>query len=225
MRVAAYDTLDPTRRTEANVLININRNPNAPIFSEQSYFITVQESVALGTNIRTLTATDNDGDTVTYEIIDQNTAGSNYAREYIFLTSNSGELIVKKSLVGIGTSQFTFTARARDRRYPERFGTASVTISIVRDQFRPQCQSSNAVTTITETRGVNETFPFYTVGVTDGDLKVEIATKLKFGFNFQNLCESIWKEIMVKSSVWKVLIWYFILNEFFLFHVLNFKFL
>lgn len=187
MRVAAYDTLDPTRRTEANVLININRNPNAPIFSEQSYFITVQESVALGTNIRTLTATDNDGDTVTYEIIDQNTAGSNYAREYIFLTSNSGELIVKKSLVGIGTSQFTFTARARDRRYPERFGTASVTISIVRDQFRPQCQSSNAVTTITETRGVNETFPFYTVGVTDGDLKVEIATKLKFGFNFQNL--------------------------------------
>lgn len=199
MRVAAYDTLDPTRRTEANVLININRNPNAPIFSEQSYFITVQESVALGTNIRTLTATDNDGDTVTYEIIDQNTAGSNYAREYIFLTSNSGELIVKKSLVGIGTSQFTFTAHARDRRYPERFGTASVTISIVRDQFRPQCQSSNAVTTITETRGVNETFPFYTVGVTDGDLKVEIATKLKFGFNFQNLCESIWKEIMVKS--------------------------
>jgi hypothetical protein len=172
MRVAAYDTLDPTRRAEANVLINIIRNPSAPIFREQSYFITVQESVALGTNIRTITATDADGDVVSYEVIDQNTAGSNYARDYIYLTSNTGDIIIKKSFVGIGTSQFTFTARARDRKYPERFGTASVTISIVRDQFTPQCQNTNAVTTITETRGVNETFPFYTVSVTDGDLKV-----------------------------------------------------
>ena len=171
--MAAYDTLDPTRRTEANVLINIIRNPSGPIFSEQSYFITVQESVNLGTNIRTLTAIDADGDAVTYEIIEQNTAGTNYARDYLFLTTYSGELIVKRSFVGIGTSQFTFTARARDHKYPERFGTASVTVSIVRDQFTPQCQQTNAVTTITETRGVNETFPFYTVGVTDGDLKVK----------------------------------------------------
>lgn len=189
LRVVVYDILDFIRRIEVNVLININRNFNVLIFSEQFYFIIVQESVVFGINIRILIVIDNDGDIVIYEIIDQNIVGFNYVREYIFFIFNFGELIVKKLFVGIGISQFIFIVRVRDRRYLERFGIVLVIIFIVRDQFRFQCQSFNVVIIIIEIRGVNEIFLFYIVGVIDGDLKVEIVIKLKFGFNFQNLCE------------------------------------
>lgn len=191
LRVVVYDILDFIRRIEVNVLININRNFNVLIFSEQFYFIIVQESVVFGINIRILIVIDNDGDIVIYEIIDQNIDGFNYVREYIFFIFNFGELIVKKLFVGIGISQFIFIVRVRDRRYSERFGIVLVIIFIVRDQFRFQCQSFNVVIIIIEIRGVNEIFLFYIVGVIDGDLKVEIVIKLKFGFNFQNLCEFI----------------------------------
>lgn len=191
LRVVVYDILDFIRRIEVNVLININRNFNVLIFSEQFYFIIVQESVVFGINIRILIVIDNDGDIVIYEIIDQNIVGFNYVREYIFFIFNFGELIVKKLFVGIGISQFIFIVRVRDRRYLERFGIVLVIIFIVRDQFRFQCQSFNVVIIIIEIRGVNEIFLFYIVGVIDGDLKVEIVIKLKFGFNFQNLCEFI----------------------------------
>lgn len=191
LRVVVYDILDFIRRIEVNVLININRNFNVLIFSEQFYFIIVQESVVFGINIRILIVIDNDGDIVIYEIIDQNIVGFNYVREYIFFIFNFGELIVKKLFVGIGISQFIFIVRVRDRRYSERFGIVLVIIFIVRDQFRFQCQSFNVVIIIIEIRGVNEIFLFYIVGVIDGDLKVEVVIKLKFGFNFQNLCEFI----------------------------------
>lgn len=191
LRVVVYDILDFIRRIEVNVLININRNFNVLIFSEQFYFIIVQESVVFGINIRILIVIDNDGDIVIYEIIDQNIVGFNYVREYIFFIFNFGELIVKKLFVGIGISQFIFIVCVRDRRYSERFGIVLVIIFIVRDQFRFQCQSFNVVIIIIEIRGVNEIFLFYIVGVIDGDLKVEIVIKLKFGFNFQNLCEFI----------------------------------
>lgn len=78
LRVVVYDILDFIRRIEVNVLININRNFNVLIFSEQFYFIIVQESVVFGINIRILIVIDNDGDIVIYEIIDQNIVGFNY---------------------------------------------------------------------------------------------------------------------------------------------------
>ena len=56
----AYEVLRPDVRVEENVLIDVVRNPSAPIFSSSFYTSTVSESVPQGTSVLRITATDAD---------------------------------------------------------------------------------------------------------------------------------------------------------------------
>ena len=61
MLVVAYDTFYPNQRATANAIINIIRNPNCPVFSQQSYFINVNQNTPVGGSVVQLIANDNDG--------------------------------------------------------------------------------------------------------------------------------------------------------------------
>ena len=57
----AFEVLRPDVRVEENVLIDVIRNPSAPIFSSNFYTTAIPESVAQGTSVLGITASDADG--------------------------------------------------------------------------------------------------------------------------------------------------------------------
>lgn len=174
MTVEAYDTAFPTQRAREDVYIDVIRNPNAPLFRESFYSRTVAENAALGTFILCVNATDQDLDILSYEIVAiQNPINppNQIATDFFYMTSG-GCIYVQRNLFESVNDQYSFTVRARDHAYPEKFGTATVQILITRDQFTPQCDLSSYSVTIPETSAVNSTQPIISVRATDGDLQV-----------------------------------------------------
>lgn len=174
MTVEAYDTAFPTQRVREDVYIEVIRNPNNPIFRENFYTRTVAENVPLGTFVLCVNATDQDvGDILSYEIIAvQNPINppNQVATDFFYMTTG-GCIYVQRNLYESINDQYSFTVRARDHAYPEKFGQATVQIIIKRDQFTPQCDQSDYSVTIQETSAVNSTQPIITVRATDGDLE------------------------------------------------------
>jgi len=173
MTVETYDTAFPTQRAREDVFIEVVRNPNAPIFRDNFYTRTVAENVLLGSFVVCVNATDLDvGDILSYEIVP---IGSNFqnqiATDFFYMTS-SGCIYVQRNLYESINDQYSFTVRARDQSYPEKFGTATVQIIISRDQFDPRCDQSDYSITISESSAVNSTQPIISVRATDGDLQV-----------------------------------------------------
>ena len=60
-RVVAYDGGDPPLTGVMNVFINVEDiNDNAPVFSNDTYYVTVAEDVAVGRSVITVRAVDSD---------------------------------------------------------------------------------------------------------------------------------------------------------------------
>ena len=61
LRVRAYDTAYPSETATATVNIAVSRNENAPIFGQNPYRVTINETVGVGTCILDVDAVDADG--------------------------------------------------------------------------------------------------------------------------------------------------------------------
>ncbi len=61
LSLTAIDTFYPNNIGFASVRIKVIRNPSSPVFDRASYTETVRESVAAGSLIVKLSATDDDG--------------------------------------------------------------------------------------------------------------------------------------------------------------------
>ena len=57
----AYDTAYPDQTDTATVAISVSRNEFAPEFLQSPYRVTINETLALGTCILTVSAVDQDG--------------------------------------------------------------------------------------------------------------------------------------------------------------------
>ena len=57
----AYDSLNSGQKATATVPITVSRNENGPVFNPTSYTAKANESMALGTIVTQVTATDSDG--------------------------------------------------------------------------------------------------------------------------------------------------------------------
>ena len=66
--MTAYDDAEPGRVATADVTILVSRNANAPKFGEQSYRVTVEDTVSLGETITSIEATDEDGVSVKHAL-------------------------------------------------------------------------------------------------------------------------------------------------------------
>ena len=74
--VTAHDRGSPSQMGETQLLINIvNINDNWPMFTSQEYSCTILENAKPGSQLTTVKATDGDGDEVTYDITEGNSAG------------------------------------------------------------------------------------------------------------------------------------------------------
>lgn len=61
VRIELYDTAWPDNRVHADLTINVNRNPNGPIFSPTTYNREIKANFELGGVVIQLTASDPDG--------------------------------------------------------------------------------------------------------------------------------------------------------------------
>ena len=104
--VIAQDYGQPPRSSEAEVLVrprNVNDNP--PVFQEGALRATVAEDATMGTTITTIQATDEDGDLVTYKLLDRS------SKNDFKLDEHSGVLTTVSSLTG---QQYNLGVQAYD---------------------------------------------------------------------------------------------------------------
>ncbi|XP_050391949.2 protocadherin Fat 4 [Patella vulgata] len=153
LRVEAYDNLKPTVRVAENVLIEIDRNPNRPIFIPNNFYSTsIPETTAPGTNIINATATDNDNDVLSYVI---SNGGLNNAGRFFYVNPSTGDIFVKTNLRNNAVSFYTFSVGVFDNSFPEKSATANIQITVTRDTARPRFTGPDYSITIPETRPVD----------------------------------------------------------------------
>ena len=69
LRVAAYDSSNPSQKVTTLVTISVSRNEYGPSFNESTYAVVGPESVQLGTIVATVQATDKDGVSVCMHLL------------------------------------------------------------------------------------------------------------------------------------------------------------
>ena len=116
---------DPHRRVGSAVRAGLTHHrgvqPAGRCFSTSSYAFSVAEDAATSTVVGTVSATDPDGDTVTYSIASGNEAGK------FNVDGFSGEILVWSALDFETESSYTLTVEARDGKAN---GTARATVVI-----------------------------------------------------------------------------------------------
>ncbi|KAG2462851.1 CDHR5 protein, partial [Polypterus senegalus] len=100
------ETMDPVfsvtvicrRQPDTNqlnvIVVIVNENDNAPMFSQSEYFLSVSELTPVGTSVERIQATDADKEALFYSL-DGNTNGSEFFR---LASSNSPSILVAKLL-------------------------------------------------------------------------------------------------------------------------------
>ena len=171
-------------RVAEDLLIDIVRNPNAPVFLQTFYVATVSETEAQGASILQVSADDRDGDSINFEIELSSQQGVN-AQEFFYINPSTGVIFIRKQLSAATTAQYLFTVIPRDNGYPQRVSQASVQINIVRDGFPPVFSRSNYQVTILEGQAINDTIE--TVSATDDNIQVSLLSneELNISFLFQ----------------------------------------
>ena len=80
----------------------MNRNSEAPRFEEEAYAVSITETFPLLGEVIALTATDPDGDPVTYELLQDD----DISLEYFFIDDESGVVALRRSLQQTSQSSF-----------------------------------------------------------------------------------------------------------------------
>ncbi|WAQ95973.1 FAT4-like protein, partial [Mya arenaria] len=135
----AYDSARPNNRAQELLLITVDRNPNAPIFSGNTDRVTytINEKEPIGFSIGAVVATDADGDVITYSMQAPITDGTD---TFVFLNQRSGQLLVNGNLRDTqlygNTYQVIITIeRDREDPYFSRAGNATINDKVAIDSF------------------------------------------------------------------------------------------
>ncbi|KAJ8316548.1 hypothetical protein KUTeg_005899, partial [Tegillarca granosa] len=153
---------EQTATTQVN--ITVTRNENTPFFSTQVYETTVPETLALGSSVIQLLATDQDAfDVVVYEVIPR--AG---VTDKFYLSPSSGLISLRTVLTSDTTFRYNFTVKARDQSSPEKSSFATVIVNVRRSSFPPVFIRTPYQANVDTNTAVGT--QFYTVTATDSDL-------------------------------------------------------
>ncbi|XP_039596275.1 cadherin-related family member 5-like [Polypterus senegalus] len=136
------ETMDPVfsvtvicrRQPDTNqlnvIVVIVNENDNAPMFSQSEYFLSVSELTPVGTSVERIQATDADKEALFYSL-DGNTNGSEFFR---LASSNSPSILVAKLLDFDEGERLELIMSASDGRF---VANASVHITVVDIDNRP----------------------------------------------------------------------------------------
>jgi protocadherin Fat 4 len=138
LRIVAYDSANPNQKATSLVKIEVKRNENGPIFSRNTYNIPASETMALGTFVAQVNATDDDGDAIQYSI-----SGDSSAQQFFFINPVTGRITLKRQLTEDTNTNYNIRVRASDQKTPEKTADATVTVVVRRDQFSPEFNMPN----------------------------------------------------------------------------------
>ncbi|XP_067672653.1 protocadherin Fat 4-like [Haliotis asinina] len=165
--VVAYDTGEPSSEGTTEAIINVvDTNPSSPTFHHPNYTLTISQVFPIGGTAYTLTATDQDGDSMTYS-----QSGTALTRKYFFVNPMTGDVIVIDDLTTSTQHTFTFIVTATDDGSPRKSTQASVAISIEPQNRKPTFEYP---TCYTDPSGkcVNPTYSATMTSGTTGELTV-----------------------------------------------------
>lgn len=107
VRIAAYESNNPDRKTATTVRIPVLRNANGPKFERSEYERTIEESIQLGESVVQVRARDEDKeDIVTYSIAGNE--NDTPAKRYFGITGDSGVIYIKTLLSKDSSNSETF---------------------------------------------------------------------------------------------------------------------
>ncbi|XP_064610242.1 protocadherin Fat 4-like [Liolophura sinensis] len=152
--------------------INVRRKEGYPQFLDRKYERFINDTHDVGTPVLTVSAVDTDGDAVEYSIASQTAP----ILDFFFMNTYTGELILKRPLVGTPYSRFEFTVQASKAGRPDRFSRVQVIINIRRDSSRPIFQQGTYAVNITAYWQIGQ--QLITVVATDPDRRGDIVYEL-----------------------------------------------
>nr|XP_034314273.1 protocadherin-like wing polarity protein stan [Crassostrea gigas] len=137
--VTAYDSGSPGKTATATLTLTVVKNPSVPEITSGPHRVTIWEDRAPGSNILNITARDNDGDTLRYELLSDGTAESIRALMYFTIDPNTGLVYVARTLMDDPTRAvlYKMKVRVRDQQYYEKQTEADVEITVLRNQQSP----------------------------------------------------------------------------------------
>ncbi|GFS23625.1 protocadherin Fat 4, partial [Elysia marginata] len=122
--IQVYDSAWPENRRTGVLTIRPSRNENGPsIFGSTT--ANINDLFPPGDVVLTLSAQDNDGDTLTFSKVDP----SDPQGTPFIVDGSSGRIILVEPLRG-GRSQYTFDVQVSDNRNPPKTATTTVTVNV-----------------------------------------------------------------------------------------------
>jgi hypothetical protein len=102
LQIECFDSAYPLNKDTSNVTITVRRNINPPIFQFPRYTQRIPETWGLGQEVVRVSATDADGDRITYSITGDAFGTTTRANEYYYIGADTGIISLKKPLT-VGT--------------------------------------------------------------------------------------------------------------------------
>lgn len=145
MTVIAKDKGVPRKEAYVKVTVNVQRNPNPPIFRGTPYRVSVNENEPPGHSVITVTAVDDDNDPVIYAIKDEPPASL-----YFDINPTTGLITTKAILYDDTVTSYTITVFARDNTPASRTSDVTVIVDIIRNPNAPVFTQARWNRTISE---------------------------------------------------------------------------
>ncbi|KAL8559117.1 hypothetical protein ACOMHN_046165 [Nucella lapillus] len=183
MTVRARDQRLNERVTDAMVIVNVVRNRFLPTFLSEPYVLTVSENTVMSSIIGQVTAVDSDLAVITAVDSDlagqlaYNVIGDSIGPFYFGVNETSGRIFVMNNLrTDRANFQYSLRVQVADTAYPLEMATATVKITVIRNEFPPIFTASPYRTTINETTEVGVGILQVAANDQDGDRMVFTAS-------------------------------------------------
>ena len=143
---------------------NLADAPNsAPTFGRPMYLFALTEDVPVGTTVGTVSATDPDGDTLTYAITAGNTGGA------FAINSATGAITLATALDYETTSAYSLTVQVSDPGGASDSATVNIAIMNVDENSPPQFGSASYTFSVAEDASVGDAVGSVSATDADGD--------------------------------------------------------
>ncbi|XP_076458561.1 protocadherin Fat 4-like [Babylonia areolata] len=166
------------RSALAQVIVNVRRNPNTPVFDQDSYNVTVSEYLPVRSVVQQVLATDADpantpSGQLQYSIVSVSYPNPQFniapqAANFFIASPTSGDIILAQQLAQARVPDvFYITIEASDSAIPPKSARATLTVNIVRNIHRPTFTELRYGATIEDSWAVGRTL--FTVTAVDKD--------------------------------------------------------
>ncbi|XP_013411494.1 protocadherin Fat 4-like [Lingula anatina] len=130
LKVLARVIDQPQLSTTGTVTLFVNTNTKAPQFNPSVIMVPIDPDQQVNTPFRTVTATDEDGDELTYSLI---MVIPEYSSQWFRIDPNTGAISLTNSVEYDNSTRYTLVVQAADGGYPSpQFGYATVHVLVDR---------------------------------------------------------------------------------------------